>query len=193
MPSLQRRQPQVQRRSRAKRSTGGGGVAEGHRLSSRGRPTRAAAAEKAQKATALAAAKALKAAAKAVKAKAKADKAAAAAAAADKATVAVVRQIAATERTLSVTTTAMGFLKDHVKDAMGRDLTEKWVYGKLCVHHLLPGARCLRMTDPKCLSCQLILKQKKLTDMHKRHAQLRAENIPQTTAANAASSSSGSM
>ena len=191
MPSIQGRRPQVQKWSRAKRSTGGGGVAEGHRLSSRGRPTRAAAAEKAQKATALAAAKELKAAAKAVKAKAKADKAAAAAA--DKATVAVVRQIAATERTLSVTTTAMGFLKDHVKDAMGRDLTEKWVYGKLCVHHLLPGARCLRMTDPKCLSCQLILKQKKLTDMHKRHAQLRAENIPQTTAANAASSSSGSM
>ena len=191
MPSIQGRRPQVQKRSRAKRSTGGGGVAEGHRLSSRGRPTRAAAAEKAQKATALAAAKELKAAAKAVKAKAKADKAAAAAA--DKATVAVVRQIAATERTLSVTTTAMGFLKDHVKDAMGRDLTEKWVYGKLCVHHLLPGARCLRMTDPKCLSCQLILKQKKLIDMHKRHAQLRAENIPQTTAANAASSSSGSM
>ena len=152
---------------------------------------RSQAKEKAQKATALAAAKALKAAAKAVKAKAKADKAAAAAA--DKATVAVVRQIAATERTLSVTTTAMGFLKDHVKDAMGRDLTEKWVYSKLCVHHLLPGARCLRMTDPKCLSCQLILKQKKLIDMHKRHAQLRAENIPQTTAANAASSSSGSM
>jgi len=91
MPSIQGRRPQVQKRSRAKRSTGGGGVAEGHRLSSRGRPTRAAAAEKAQKATALAAAKELKAAAKAVKAKAKADKAAAAAAAAAKATVAALK------------------------------------------------------------------------------------------------------
>ena len=74
MPSLQRRQPQVQRRSRAKRSTGGGAVAEGHRLSSRGRPTRAAAAEKERLAAAKAAAKAVKVAARAVKAKAAADK-----------------------------------------------------------------------------------------------------------------------
>ena len=67
-----RARPQVQRRSRAKRSTGGG-LAEGRRLSSCGRrPAGRAAAEKAAKAEAKAAAKQLKAVAKAQKLLAKA-------------------------------------------------------------------------------------------------------------------------
>ena len=73
MPPKQRR-PQVKKRSRAKRSTGGGGVPEGHRLSSRGRrPAGVAAAEKQAAEERKAAARQLKAATRAVRAKAQAD------------------------------------------------------------------------------------------------------------------------